>query len=155
MEVWVQFLTPNQQISHPCHPLKQLISSSADLTQHWNDTINSCMVWTLRSYCFSAGCSQLMVLCTNNMTPCPKAILWTRRRLHWGAIFTFAKHLLAPLWQQDINIMHCFGPASRRVHHRCNIGCCIHGGGKEDNENQYNALILHSALHSLIGINEN
>ncbi len=45
--------------------------------------------------------------------------------------------------------MHHFGLASRVRH-----GCCVHGDGKEEDENQY-ALITHRALNSLIGINKN
>ena len=49
--------------------------------------------------------------------------------------------------------MHCFGLASRQVWHRRNIGCCVCGGGKEDDENQCDVLlIMHRALNSLVGI---
>jgi hypothetical protein len=73
----------------------KLTSSSADPAQRWNDTINWSMVWTICLYPFSAGCGRLMVLCPDNTTPCPKAILSTQRRLHHGAICTSSKHLLA------------------------------------------------------------
>jgi hypothetical protein len=96
-----------------------------------------------------------MVLCPDDITQCLTAILAVRRRLHRGAICTSSEHLLAPLQQNNIAQMHHFGLALRRVWHRHNIGCCIHSDGKEDDENQYNALILHRALNSLIGINKN
>jgi hypothetical protein len=83
------------------------------------------------------------------------AILAAQRRLHWGAICTSSEHLLAPPRQNIIAQMHCFGLALRRVWCRLNIGCCIHGDSKEDNENQCDALIMHRALNSLIGINKN
>jgi hypothetical protein len=51
--------------------------------------------------------------------------------------------------------MHRFGLALWWVQRRRNIGCCIHGGSKEDDENQCDALIMHRALNSFIGINKN
>jgi hypothetical protein len=96
-----------------------------------------------------------MVLCPDDITPCLTAILAARRRLHWGAICTSSEHLSALPRQNNITQMHRFGLASWRVRHRHNIGCCIHGDGKEDDENQCNALITHRALNTLIGINEN
>jgi hypothetical protein len=113
------------------------------------------MVWALCSYGFSAGRGRLMVLCPDNITPCLTAILAAQRRLHWGAICTFSKHLLVLPRQNNIAQMHCFGLALRRVRRRHNIGCCVHGDGKEDDEDQCNALIMHCALNSLIGINKN
>jgi hypothetical protein len=110
--------------------------------------ITSFMVWTLCSYGFSAGHGRLI-------TPCPTAILAAQRRLHRGAICTSSEHLLAPLWQNNIARMHCFGLASRQVRRRRNIDRCVHGNGKEDDENQCDALITHRALNSLIGINKN
>jgi hypothetical protein len=97
-----------------------------------------------------------MMLCPDNITACPTAILAENRRLHRGAICTSStsKHILAPPQQNNITPKHCFGLASWRVQRRCNIGCFIHDGGKEDNENQCNALIMHPALNSLIGINK-
>jgi hypothetical protein len=83
------------------------------------------------------------------------AILATQRRLHRGAICTSSEHLLAPLQQNNIAWMHCFGLALRRVRRRHNISYCVHGDGKEDDENQCNALITHHALNSLIRINKN
>jgi hypothetical protein len=77
------------------------------------------------------------------------AILAARRRLHWGAICTSSEHLSAPPRQNNITQMHCFGLALRQVWRRHNIGCCVHGDGKEDNENQWDALITHRALNSL------
>jgi hypothetical protein len=96
-----------------------------------------------------------MVLCPDNTTPCLTAIMAAQRRLHRGAICTSSKHLLAPPWQNNIARMHHFGLASWRVRRRHNIGCCVHGDGKEDDENQCNALITHRALNSSIGINKN
>jgi hypothetical protein len=95
-----------------------------------------------------------MVLCPDNITPCLTAILAVQRRLHREAICTSSEHLLAPLRQNNIARMHRFGLALRRVWCRHNIGCCVHGNGKEDNENQCDALIMHCALNSLIGINK-
>ena len=46
-----------------------------------------------------------------------------------------------------------FGLVSRRVWHRRNIGHCIRDRGKEDDENQHDASMMHRALNSLIGIN--
>jgi hypothetical protein len=71
-----------------------------------------------------------------------------------GYICIPSKHLLALPRQNNIAWMHCFGLASRRVRRRHNIGCCIHGNGKEDDENLCNALITHRALNSFIGINK-
>jgi hypothetical protein len=51
--------------------------------------------------------------------------------------------------------MHCFGLALQRVRRRHNIGCCVHGDGMEDEQNQCDELITHRALNSLIGINKN
>jgi hypothetical protein len=112
-------------------------------------------VWTLYLYGFSAGHGRLMVLCPGNITPCPSTILAAQRRLHRGAICTSSKHLLAPPWQDNIFQMHCFGLASRQVRHWLNIGCCIHGNGNEDDENQLDALTTHCALNSSIGVNKN
>ncbi len=50
----LQFLPPTKN---------KLISSSADPAQRWNDTINWSMV--------SAGCGPLLVLCPDDMIPCP------------------------------------------------------------------------------------
>jgi hypothetical protein len=111
------------------------------------------MVWTLCLYGFSAGHGRLMVLCPDSITPCLMAILVARRRLHQGAICTSSEHLLAPPRQNNIAQMHCFGLALRRVRRRHNIGCCVHGDGKEDEQNQCDELITHCALNSLIGIN--
>ena len=67
-------------------------TNSCRLTFSWgnfkvdHNLINWSMVWTLCSYCFSAGCGRLMVLCPDDMAPCPKVILSTRRRLHGGLI---------------------------------------------------------------------
>jgi hypothetical protein len=83
------------------------------------------------------------------------AILAVQRRLHRGAICTSSEHLSVPLWQNNITRMHRFGLALRWVRRRHNIGCCIHGDGKEDDENQCNEMIMHRALNSLIGINKN
>jgi hypothetical protein len=113
------------------------------------------MVWTLCLYGFSAGRGRQMVLCPDDITPCLTAILVAQRRFHRGAICTSSKHLLAPPQQNNIAQMHCFGLASRQVRCRHNIGCCVHGDGKEDDENQCDALITHHALNSLIGINKN
>ncbi len=77
------------------------------------------------------------------------------KKLHWGAIFISSKHLLVPPRQNNIAQMNCFGLALGQVQGRHKIGHCVHGGGKEDDENQCNALIMHRALNSLIGINEN
>jgi len=107
------------------------------------------------SYRFSAGCGRLMVLCPDDMTPCLKVILSTRRRLHGGAICTSSKHHSAPPRQQNIAWMYRFGLASRRVRRRCNIGRCIPDRGKEDDENQCDASTMHRALNSLISININ
>ncbi len=68
----------------------KLISSLADPAQCWH------VVWTLRLYCFGAGCGRLMVLCPDDIAPCSKAIFSTRRRLHRGVSCTSSKHLLAP-----------------------------------------------------------
>ncbi len=92
-------------------------------------------------------------MCPEDITPCPMAILAAQRRLHRGAICTSSEHLLAPLRQYNIAQMHCFGLVLQRVRRRRNIGRCVHGNGKEDDENQCNALIMHRALNSLIGIN--
>jgi hypothetical protein len=75
----LQFVSPTKN---------KLVSSSADPAQCWNNTINSFMVWTLRLYRFSAGCGRLIVLCPDDMAPCPKVILLTRRRLYRGASCT-------------------------------------------------------------------
>jgi hypothetical protein len=96
-----------------------------------------------------------MVLCPDDITPCLMAILVVQRRLHWGAICTASEHLLVPPRQNNIAQMHRFGLASWQVWRRCNINRCVHGNDKEDNENQCNALIMHRALNSLIGINKN
>jgi hypothetical protein len=117
--------------------------------------ITSFMVWILCLYGFSAGHGRLMVLCPDDITPCLTAILAEQRRLHRGAICTSFKHLLATPRQNNIARMHCFGLASWWVRRRYNIGCCVHGDGKEDDENQCDALITHPALNSLIGINKN
>jgi hypothetical protein len=113
------------------------------------------MVWTLCLYVFSAGHGRLMVLCPDNITPCLVAILAAQRRLHRGAICTSSERLSAPPQQNNIARMHRFGLALRQVRRRHNIGCCVHGDGKEDEENQRNALMMHRALNSLIGINKN
>jgi hypothetical protein len=113
------------------------------------------MVWTLCLYGFSAGHGRLMVLCPDDITPCLTAILVAQRGLHGGAICTSSEQLLAPPRQNNIARMHHFGLALWRVRRRHNIGCCIHGDGKEDGENQCDALIMHRALNSLIGINKN
>jgi hypothetical protein len=113
------------------------------------------MVWTLCLYGFSAGRGRLMVLCPDNITPCLTAILAAQRRLHRGAICTSSEHLSAPPRQNNIAQMYRFGLVSRRVQLRHNISCCVHGDGKEDDENQCDALIKHRALNSLIGINKN
>jgi hypothetical protein len=62
----------------------------------------SFMVWTLCSYGFIAGHGWLMVLCPDDITPYLTAILAAQRRLHWGAICTSSKHLLAPPRQNNI-----------------------------------------------------
>ena len=114
---------------------QKLISSSADPAQRRNDIINWSMVWTLCSYRFSTGSGRLMVLCPDDMTPCPKVILSTWRRLHGG--------LFAP-------------PPStsrRRRGNRTSPGRS--NRGKEDDENQCDASTTHCALNSLISININ
>jgi hypothetical protein len=83
------------------------------------------------------------------------AIMAAQQRLHRGAICSSSKHLLAPPGQNNIAQMHRFGLASRWVQRRHNIGCCVHGDGKEEDENQCDSLIMHCALNSLIGINKN
>jgi hypothetical protein len=97
--------------------------------------ITSFMVCTLCLYGFSAEHGRLMVRCPDDITPCLMAIMATQRRLHQGAICTSLEHLLAPPRQNNIARMHHFGLASWQVQHRHNIGCCIHGDGKEDDEN--------------------
>jgi hypothetical protein len=82
-------------------------------------------------------------------------MLAARRRLHRGAICTSSEHLSALPLQNNIAQMHPFGLVSRQVQRRHNIGCCVHGDGKEDDENQCDALITHHALNSIIGINKN
>jgi hypothetical protein len=77
------------------------------------------------------------------------------KKVALGAICTSFEHLLALTRQNNIARMHPFGLALQRVRRRPNIGCCIHGDGKEDNENQCDALITHRALNSSIGINKN
>ena len=96
-----------------------------------------------------------MVLCPDNMRPLWMAILLTRRRLHCRASCTSAKHLLVPLQQKNIVGMHHFGLVSWWMQCRHNIGSCVHGSSKEDDENQCDTMILHHALDSLIGINKN
>jgi hypothetical protein len=77
------------------------------------------------------------------------------KKVALGAICTSSKHLLVLLRQNIIAPMHPFGLALRRVRRRRNIGHCIHNDDKEDGENQCNALIMHHAPNTLIGINEN
>jgi hypothetical protein len=113
------------------------------------------MVWTLCLYGFSAVRGRLMVLFPDDITPCLTAILTAQRRLHWGAICTSSERLSAPQQKNNIAQMHCFSLALQRMRHRHNIGCCVHSDGKEDDENQCDALIMHCALNSLIGINKN
>jgi hypothetical protein len=43
-----------------------------------------------------------MVLCPDDITPCPTVFLSTQRRLHQGAIFISSKHLLAPPLKKKI-----------------------------------------------------
>lgn len=117
---------------------------------NWNNAINFFifMVSTLCSYCFSTGQGRLMALCPNDMTPCIMAILSTWRRLHLGAIFTYTKHLLELQRQKNVVRMKkdcsviAWGRGVRQMHH---IGRCLHGGGKDD-ENQCNALMGHHEL---------
>jgi hypothetical protein len=134
---------------------KKLTSSSVSPRQGYNNTITLFMVWTLCLHGFSAGQGRLMVLCPDDITPCLMTILAARRRLHRGAICTSSEHLSAPPRQTNIAQMYCFGLTSRRVLRRHNINCCVHGDGKEDDENQCDALITHRALNSLIVINKN
>jgi hypothetical protein len=72
-----------------------------------------------------------------------------------GDICTSSEHLLALPRQNNIAGMHRFGLASRRVQRRCNIGCCVHGKGKEGDKLQCDALITHHVLNSQIGMNKN
>ena len=74
----LQFLPPTKN---------KLVSSLADPAQCWN------VVWTLRSYCFGAGCGRLMVLCPDDIAPFSKAIFSTQRRLHRGVSCTSSKHI--------------------------------------------------------------
>ena len=53
-----------------------------------------------------------MVMCPDDMIPCPKAILSTQKRLHWGAICTSSKHFSAPPWQYNIAQTYRFGLVS-------------------------------------------
>ena len=139
VEAWVQFLSPNHQISHHdphvaasysvCYPQKTLISSSVLPCRRYNHTIDSFMVWTLCLYGLSARHGRLMVLCPDNGTPHWMAILLMPRRLHWGAICSSSKHLFAPPRQYNITGMHHFGLASRWVQRKRNIGRWIHSNG--------------------------
>ena len=79
---------------------------------------------------YQRWCGWLMVNCPDDMTTWPKAILSTQRRFHGGTICTSFKHCFTPLWQQNIACMYPFGLVSQQVGHWCNIGCCVHGGGK-------------------------
>ncbi len=48
-----------------------------------------------------------------------------------GAIFTSFMHLLAPPWQKSIAHVQLLGLVSRRVRHRCHIGCCLCRSGED------------------------
>ncbi len=133
---------------------KKYISSSVSPRQRYNDTITLFMVWTLCSYGFSTGHGRLMVLCPDDITPCLTAILAVQRRLHRG--------LFAPPPSTfrrccgKITSLECIVLIWRRG--GCGAGTILllrSWRGKEDNETQCDALIMHRALNSLIGINKN
>ncbi len=141
----VSWLTFGQKIdpklvnlpSWPCHcqqhqfflfSSQKIIATSANAARHWNHTINLFMVWTLCSYGFSAGCGRLMVLCHDDITPCP---IGAKKVGLVGAIFTSSTHLLAPPWQKSIVCMHRLNLVSRQVQHRLHIGPCLCSSGKD------------------------
>jgi hypothetical protein len=105
----VTLLLPKQSV-FPDPPSK-IYSAISWPRPDWNHTNNLCMVLILCFYRFSAGRGMLMVLCPDGITPCPTAILLTHRRLHWGAICTSSKHLLARPCQQNIVQKHRFSLA--------------------------------------------
>ncbi len=63
----------------------------------------------------------------DDITPCPTG---SKMVGLGGAIFTSSRHLLAP-WQKSIARVHRLGLVSRRVRHRCQIGCCLRRSAKD------------------------
>ena len=128
-------LTPHQTIAAP----------SADPAQNWNHIINLFMLLTLCLYHVSDGHVRLTVLCPDDITPClTTAICWCKdkegciRGLFSPELSTFrCRRVKRTSSNFIVLVWHCDGCGA---------------GGKEDDENQYDALAMHHALNILIGI---